>query len=82
MCTTLSLFLQINAAGQKFLDLIHTEWKTYNNHVLSKGSAFTVRGFRGDYVVRVKVNGQTVNTQYFSLGKDDHNINLHVSAHG
>ncbi|XP_064599689.1 anti-sigma-I factor RsgI6-like [Liolophura sinensis] len=53
---------KMNAAGQKFLDLIHTEWKTYNSHILSKGSAFTVRGFRGDYVVRVKVNGDTPST--------------------
>ncbi|XP_064600226.1 uncharacterized protein LOC135466592 isoform X2 [Liolophura sinensis] len=38
---------RVNAAGQRYLNLVNKEWRTESSHPLSKGTDFTVRGFRG-----------------------------------
>ncbi|XP_067680486.1 uncharacterized protein [Haliotis asinina] len=72
---------RINAAGQRFLDLTEKQWMTNENHKLSQsGKNFKVRGFHGDYTIKVKVNGKEVPSlsQSFTLGKSAHTVNLRV----
>ena len=63
------------------LKLLEQEWMTDETHVLSQsGDRFTVRGFHGDYEVRVSYQGQergdVQNT--FTLGKQSHKLSLNV----
>nr|KAG5712880.1 hypothetical protein BaRGS_007477 [Batillaria attramentaria] len=50
--------LELTAAGRRVLDLLENQWMTDETHVLSQsGDQFTVRGFHGNYDVRVMYNG-------------------------
>ncbi|XP_046558096.1 anti-sigma-I factor RsgI6-like [Haliotis rubra] len=72
---------RINAAGQRYIDLTEKQWMTNENHKLSQsGNNFKVRGFHGDYTIKVKVNGKEVPSlaQSFTLGKSAHTVNLRV----
>ncbi|XP_046557975.1 anti-sigma-I factor RsgI6-like isoform X1 [Haliotis rubra] len=72
---------RLNAAGQRFLDLTEKTWMTNETHKLSQsGKNFKVRGFHGDYTIKVKVNGKEVTSlaQSFTLGKSAHTVNLRV----
>ncbi|XP_064602928.1 anti-sigma-I factor RsgI6-like [Liolophura sinensis] len=71
---------RVNAAGKRVLHLMNQEWRTNDSRPLSQSSSYTVRGFHGDYEVKVKVNGHTVQTKQITLGKSDTNLNLHVQG--
>ncbi|XP_046574253.1 endo-1,4-beta-xylanase 1-like [Haliotis rubra] len=59
----------LNAAGQRYLDLIKKEWSTHVARKLSEGSSFTVNGFHGDYDIVVNYKGKPIMYQEFHLGK-------------
>lgn len=59
------LLLQPNAAGVAFERLLYETWGTDVTKTISAGEKFTVQGHRGEYVVRVKQNGQTIMEEDF-----------------
>ncbi|XP_070181548.1 anti-sigma-I factor RsgI6-like [Littorina saxatilis] len=62
--------LTLNAAGRLVFDLFENQWMTRETHTLSEsGSAFTVRGFHGDYELHVmhKMQERTDLKQTFTL---------------
>lgn len=73
-------FVQINAAGHRVINLINHKWMSDEVATLTDESEFTVRGFHGDYEIEVMQNGKVIQhlKKEFSLGKNAHNITLHV----
>ncbi|XP_046337947.2 endo-1,4-beta-xylanase 3-like [Haliotis rufescens] len=72
----------LNAAGQRYLDLVMKEWSTHVAKNLSDGSSFSVNGFQGDYDIVVNYKGKPVVYQEFHLGKADATLNLDISGDG
>ncbi|KAK6183207.1 hypothetical protein SNE40_010732 [Patella caerulea] len=71
----------LTAAGRRVLDLFENQWMTKESRKLSTaGSQFTVRGFHGDYEVKVTYKGHTISdqTKTFTLDKTSKTINIHV----
>ncbi|XP_071080922.1 uncharacterized protein [Haliotis cracherodii] len=70
----------VNAAGNRVLDLLEKQWMTHVYHKLT-GHNFKVRGFHGNYEVRVKINGKenTSLRQHFTLGSASHAVHIHVT---
>ena len=63
------------------LQLLEREWMTEETHVLSQsGDRFTVRGFHGDYDVRVHYQGRERGDlrSTFTLGKRSHTLSLNI----
>lgn len=59
--------VQPNAAGQKFLDLVHGAWKTNISQTLKPRMTYNVTGFKGEYMMNLKRNGQIVQQRNFTL---------------
>ncbi|XP_067664849.1 uncharacterized protein [Haliotis asinina] len=72
----------VNAAGQRYFDLVQKEWSTHVTKKLSDGSSFTVNGFHGDYDVVVYYKGKPIMYQEFHLGKADTTLKLDISGDG
>ncbi|XP_046331187.2 endo-1,4-beta-xylanase 3-like [Haliotis rufescens] len=72
----------VNAAGQRYFDLVKKEWSTHVAKNLSDGSTFSVNGFHGDYDIVVNYKGKPVMYQEFHLGKADATLNLDISGDG
>ncbi|XP_076442963.1 anti-sigma-I factor RsgI6-like isoform X2 [Babylonia areolata] len=73
--------LTLTAAGKKFLDLWENQWMTKEERTLKQsGPTFTVRGFHGDYQVRVRYQGRELShlTETFQLGKSPHDVRISV----
>lgn len=69
----LCLTNQPNTAGQRFMDLVHGEWKSRIAQSLEAFTTYNVTVFKGDYVMKVKRYGQVVLQRNFTLdstGKD------------
>ncbi|XP_060063726.1 uncharacterized protein LOC132544170 [Ylistrum balloti] len=65
-----------NAAGLRYQQL-YRKWRT---DVTTNLHSQTVRGFKGDYTLRIKSHGHTIETRTFTLG--DSNKTLSVSLSG
>ena len=62
--------LQLTAAGERLIWLWTQEWTTDETIALKDaGSSFSLRGFHGDYEVKVTYQGQEVQGQTFTLEK-------------
>nr|KAG5687191.1 hypothetical protein BaRGS_025805 [Batillaria attramentaria] len=71
----------LTPAGRRVLDLLENQWMTDETHVLSQSSdQFTVRGFHGDYEVRVRYQGRELHNlrKTFTLGKGGQTVNVSV----
>ncbi|XP_062569988.1 uncharacterized protein LOC134232027 [Saccostrea cucullata] len=65
--------LKPNAAGQKFLDLVHGDWKSTIKQSTTSGQTYNRTAFLGEYSLNVKRNGQVIyqiNLTLDSAGKD------------
>lgn len=72
---------QLTEAGHRVLQLLEQEWMTDETHVLSQsGDRFTVRGFHGDYDVRVYYQGDEIGglQSVFTLGTQPHTLSLDI----
>ncbi|XP_046546498.1 exoglucanase XynX-like [Haliotis rubra] len=69
----------INAAGKRYLNLIHQEWSTHVTHRLTSGTQFNIRGFHGDYDIIVRYQGTPVKKQTFFLGKTDTTVTVDIT---
>ncbi|XP_067666748.1 uncharacterized protein [Haliotis asinina] len=69
----------INAAGKRYLNLIHQEWSTHVTHRLTSGTHFNIRGFHGEYDVIVRYQGTPVKKQTFFLGKTDTTVTVDIT---
>ncbi|XP_050404821.1 uncharacterized protein LOC126820755 [Patella vulgata] len=72
---------RINPAGQRVLDLFENQWMTKESKIGTEaGQPFTVRGFHGDYEVKVIYNGKERSDlkQTFTLDPNDQTININV----
>ncbi|KAK7104675.1 uncharacterized protein [Littorina saxatilis] len=73
--------LELTAAGRRVFDLLENQWMTDETYVLSQTSDhFTLRGFHGDYEVRVHYQGKELGnlTQTFTLGDDEQDVTVHM----
>ncbi|XP_021346285.1 uncharacterized protein LOC110445814 [Mizuhopecten yessoensis] len=75
--TTDAIPIVLNEAGQKYLDLVNTTWRT--NWSAKLKSHKNKRHFKGDYCIRIKKDGVTLKTINFSLLKD-RNLKLRVKG--
>ena len=64
---------QANAAGQKYLDLVHKAWKTYFVHNIQASHTVHTSGFLGEYQLNIKKNGHLIHhcLLYTSDAADD-----------
>ncbi|XP_071111510.1 uncharacterized protein [Haliotis cracherodii] len=69
-----------NAAGRRVKQLIKGEWRTNESHPVKEGQTLRVRGFKGDYTVQVKHNGNVIKTEDFTLS--DNGVDLTISLSG
>jgi endo-1,4-beta-xylanase len=74
----------MTAAGRRVFDMLENQWMTDEEHPIpQRGEPFTVRGFHGEYQVKVNYLGQELSnlTQTFTLKKgQDKYINIHVTV--
>ena len=54
----------IKPAGQQFIDLVFDDWWTDESTVTNAQGLTTTRGFKGDYIITVSHNNQTVAANY------------------
>lgn len=76
----LCLTNQPNAAGQRFMDLVHGEWKSRITQNLEAYTTYNVTAFKGDYVMNVKRNGQVVLQRNFTLDSTGKDITIYTGA--
>ena len=62
--------LQPNAAGRAYQTLFHQTWRTKENHLVLDDNPVLIKGFKGDYDINVKLNGDVIKTETFVLGND------------
>ncbi|KAK7105079.1 uncharacterized protein [Littorina saxatilis] len=72
--------MQMNAAGRRVFDLFENQWTTDETHSLPTSGQLTVRGFHGDYEIRVMHQGRELANlnKTFTLAKGDHSVNINV----
>ncbi|XP_071111671.1 uncharacterized protein [Haliotis cracherodii] len=66
-----------NAAGLRWHQLVKQDWRTHETHSLADRTVRT-RGFKGNYSLRVKKDGTTVQEQQFTLGSCGAEISLNL----
>eukprot|EP00105_Crassostrea_gigas_P044376 XP_019928524.1 PREDICTED: uncharacterized protein LOC105342501 [Crassostrea gigas] len=67
-----------NAAGQRFMDLVHGEWRSRITKSLEAFTTYNVTVFKGDYVMNVKRNGQVVLQRNFTLDSTGKDITIYA----
>ncbi|XP_064609211.1 uncharacterized protein LOC135473294 [Liolophura sinensis] len=72
----------INEAGQRWLKLTKEEWSTKLTYPVSLGTTFRFRGFRGDYEIIMKKNGNPIKVQTFTLDKSGSVVDVLVDGDG
>lgn len=70
----------LNEAGHRYLHLVKEEWSTHVNMSLTSGPQFDLRGFKGDYEVVVRRNGEVVKTLNFSLNGTSTTVNIDLQS--
>ncbi|XP_056006903.1 uncharacterized protein LOC125648675 [Ostrea edulis] len=68
-----------NAAGQKFLDLVHGAWKSNISEGVIPGQTYNITAFLGEYILNVKHNGQVLHQQNFTLDSAGRDITVYLS---
>ncbi|XP_046360279.2 endo-1,4-beta-xylanase 1-like [Haliotis rufescens] len=58
----------VNDSGRRVSHLLQTEWRTHETHNIRKGQTVRIRGFKGNYKLRVKHNGHVIHEESFYLG--------------
>lgn len=76
----LCLINQPNAAGQRFMDLVHGEWRSRITKSLEAFTTYNVTVFKGDYVMNVKRNGQVVLQRNFTLDSTGKDITIYAGS--
>lgn len=76
----LCLTNQPNAAGQRFMDLVHGKWRSRITKSLEAFTTYNVTVFKGDYVMNVKRNGQVVLQRNFTLDSTGKDITIYAGS--
>ncbi|XP_025102300.1 uncharacterized protein LOC112568938 [Pomacea canaliculata] len=73
---------QLTPSAVRVLDLLEKQWMTNDTRPLAAASQYTVRGFHGDYELRVVYKGQELTNlrQTFTLGTDAKSVSVNVQA--
>ena len=71
---------QANAAGQKYLDLVHKAWKTYFAHNIQASHTVHTSGFLGEYQLNIKKNGHLIHKEHFSLDSSGKDITINLTS--
>ncbi|XP_056008702.1 anti-sigma-I factor RsgI6-like [Ostrea edulis] len=69
-----------NAAGQKYIDLVHKAWNTSFTHAISAHNKIHTSGFLGDYVLNVKRDGNVIHQEQFSLDSAGKHLTVHLTG--
>ncbi|KAL4218791.1 hypothetical protein ACF0H5_021378 [Mactra antiquata] len=79
---TLALFegdnVTPNAAGRKWQQLFKSRWRTHVTTSVHDDGPFTVRGFKGDYKIKVKHNGHVIKHETFKLNGNGQTLRVDV----
>ncbi|XP_053380238.1 anti-sigma-I factor RsgI6-like [Mercenaria mercenaria] len=67
-----------NEAGKAYQTLFKTTWRTSVTRDVTGDSTFTVRGFKGEYTVKLSHNGKELKQETFKLGSTNQTINIDV----
>ncbi|XP_061166383.1 uncharacterized protein LOC133175304 [Saccostrea echinata] len=70
-----------NAAGRKYLDLVHGTWRSHMKRRLDPGHTVNVTAFMGDYVLSVRRNGHVIHNETFSLGSSGKDLTVHLTVY-
>lgn len=69
-----------NAAGRAYQDLFHNKWRTHLTHTIHGHEQYHVRGFKGEYTLKVKHNGHVLKTQTFTLSDSGKSLQIHLNG--
>ena len=67
---TLTADLTPNKAGLAYINLYHEEWRSSQLLVPDQQTEAAFRGFRGDYSINIKKNGEVLTAIEFPLDGD------------
>lgn len=76
----LCLSLQPNAAGQKYLDLVHGSWRSHIKRRLDQDHPVNVTMFKGDYVMHVRQNGHVIHQENFTVDSSGKDLTVHLTG--
>ncbi|XP_033747039.1 anti-sigma-I factor RsgI6-like [Pecten maximus] len=62
--------ITLNEAGQRYVDLVNTKWRTNWIDPVRANASWERKCFKGDYTISVKKNGETLKTFDLSLTTD------------
>ncbi|MFD2035446.1 endo-1,4-beta-xylanase [Belliella marina] len=72
---------EIKPNGKAWLDLVHKEWWTQEEHQLTKSNNISTRGFKGDYSIKIYDRpGNLLHELYFSLGDTSYLSKIKIPA--
>ncbi|WAR12254.1 RSGI6-like protein [Mya arenaria] len=69
-----------NAAGRAYEELFHTTWRTHVTSTIHGSTPFHVRGFKGEYELKVKHNGHVLQTETFTLAEAGKTLQIHLNG--
>lgn len=75
-----NLIFQANAAGLAYQELYHNTWKTREFQTLLGKEEYSLRGFKGDYVIKVRNGDQILMKKQFVLSDGGSNIEIHLNG--
>lgn len=68
-----------NEAGKAYQTLFKTTWRTHVTRNVHGDDSFTVRGFKGEYTVVIRHNGQEIKRENFNL-ETSQTVNINIGA--
>ncbi|XP_060597011.1 uncharacterized protein LOC132750936 isoform X2 [Ruditapes philippinarum] len=69
-----------NAAGLAYQELYQNTWRTRDFQTLRGLEEYTVTGFKGDYLLKVKHGGEILLTQEFQLSDEGIDLEIHLNG--
>ncbi|XP_053402755.1 anti-sigma-I factor RsgI6-like [Mercenaria mercenaria] len=69
-----------NAAGIAYQELYHNTWRTRDFQTLLGSEEYSVRGFKGDYMLKVKHDGKVLMTHEFQLPDGGSSLEIHLNG--
>ena len=75
-----NFFSQPNAAGLAYQELYHNTWRTRDFQTILGHEDYVTRGFKGDYLLRVKHDGVVLMTQEFQLSEGGSVLEIHLNG--
>ncbi|ESP03142.1 hypothetical protein LOTGIDRAFT_137896, partial [Lottia gigantea] len=69
-----------STAGRRYIKLVRHDWRTHETHNLPSSNSLSVRGFKGDYVLRLKHGKKVIHEKAFTLGSKGAKLQIQGSG--